>query len=63
MNWRKRYLGHLRRLGRSGRQVETLNTLGTVTFVDVPVINGIATLPDGRQIASSSHIVRVPILA
>lgn len=34
----------------------------TYHFVDVPVIDGTATLPDGRTVQSDSQIVRVPIL-
>jgi hypothetical protein len=29
---------------------------------EVPVINGVATLPDGRTVTSDSNIVRVPVL-
>ncbi len=29
---------------------------------EVPVINGVATLPDGRTVRSSAQIVRVPVL-
>jgi hypothetical protein len=31
-------------------------------FVDVPVVNGIAVLPDGRTVASTSDMVRIPVL-
>lgn len=33
----------------------------TYHFVDVPVIDGTATLPDGRTVRSDSQVVRVPI--
>lgn len=32
-------------------------------LVDIPVIDGVATLPDGTTIRSEANIVRVPILA
>lgn len=35
----------------------------TFGFVDVPVVDGIATLPDGRTIESSAEVVRVPTLS
>ena len=31
-----------------------------VGFVNVPVVDGLARLPDGRTVASESAIVRVP---
>lgn len=34
----------------------------TFHFIDVPVIDGTATLPDGRTVRSNSQVVRVPIL-
>lgn len=34
----------------------------TYNELDVPVIDGFATLPDGRRIASSAQVVRVPCL-
>lgn len=30
--------------------------------IDVPVVDGIATLPDGRTVRSRSQVVRVPYL-
>lgn len=30
--------------------------------VDVPVVDGFATLPDGRVVASTASVVRVPFL-
>lgn len=33
-----------------------------VRFVDVPVVDGVAVLPDGRRVHSSASIVRVPEL-
>lgn len=30
-------------------------------IIDVPVIDGVATLPDGRTVRSSGHVIRVPI--
>lgn len=32
------------------------------TMVEAPVLNGVATLPDGRTFATTSKTVRVPIL-
>ncbi len=34
-----------------------------VVLVDVPVVHGAATLPDGRTVESSAQVVRVPILS
>jgi hypothetical protein len=31
-------------------------------YVSVPVVAGVATLPDGRTVRSSANVVRVPIL-
>lgn len=31
-------------------------------IVDIPVVNGIATLPDGRTVRSTANVVRVPVL-
>ena len=36
-------------------------TRSTYTVIDVPVIDGIATLPDGRTVASTAQLVRVPV--
>jgi transketolase len=33
------------------------------SYLDVPVVDGFATLPDGTRIASTSDIVRVPVLS
>jgi hypothetical protein len=34
----------------------------TYQTIDVPVIDGVATLPDGRLVKSSAKVVRVPYL-
>lgn len=34
----------------------------TYSLVEVPVVNGFATLPDGRQVASESAVVVVPLI-
>ena len=31
-------------------------------FIDVPVVDGVARLPDGRTIRSDGNVVRVPVL-
>ena len=49
-----------RRFFPSGRLV--FADVRTWTTVDVPVIDGIATLPDGRTVASQAQVVRVPVL-
>lgn len=33
-----------------------------VELVDVPVVDGVATLPDGGTVTSTADVVRVPIL-
>lgn len=30
-------------------------------FIDIPVINGVATLPDGRSLQSAAQVIRVPM--
>jgi hypothetical protein len=32
------------------------------TYVDVPVVNGIAVLPDHTEVRSTANVVRVPVL-
>jgi hypothetical protein len=34
----------------------------TWKFVDCPVVDGVATLPDGSTVRSSSAVVRVPVV-
>jgi hypothetical protein len=34
-----------------------------VDYVDIPVVDGVATLPDGTKVPSSSNVVRMPVLA
>ena len=34
-----------------------------VVFVDSPVVDGVAVLPDGREVRSESQVVRAPILS
>jgi hypothetical protein len=57
VKFRKRFLCHLRIIHR------VFPPAPTFRYIDVPVIDGIATLPDGRTVASMANIVRVPVLS
>lgn len=41
---------------------EELHPSPTFHFVDVPVVDGVATLPDGTTVRSDANVVRVPVL-
>ena len=57
MKWRRAFLRHIRIVNRVERPAPTW------TYVDVPVIDGTTTLPDGRQMYSTAQVVRVPVLS
>ena len=45
-----------------GEDPVSFETRATYAMIDVPVIDGVATLPDGRTVTSTAQIVRVPVL-
>ena len=56
--WRKDLLRDIRK----DRYPHWLKPAPTYRYIDVPVLNGIATLPDGRTVRSQSQVVRVPVM-
>jgi hypothetical protein len=60
VKWRKRLLRDIRTYARLTTFLE--RSTPTWTLLEVPVIDGVATLPDGRTVQSSSRVVSVPVL-